>query len=354
LWAQTYPRDATPTNNLGIIYMYLGQLDKALPAAREALRLEPGSASAFANLATTYVSLSRLDEAKATAREAQAHNLAALSIHLILYVVDFLQHEAAGMEHEAAPLMGKPGYEDLMLYFESETAAYGGEFAKARELTQSAADSAQRVDDKEGAAGYKVEAAVREALAGNMALAKQAAQAALAFANGKGVEAYSAIALGLAGDSAQAERLAADLSKRFPEHTIVQTQYLPMIHAAVELQRGDAGKAVEALMAAAPYELGSQTKLPLCPVYLRGDAYLALKQAVAAAGEFQKILDHSGAVGNNVIGALAHLGLGRAYVLAGDSAKAKIAYQDFFALWKNADPAVPILLQAKAEYAKFQ
>jgi serine/threonine protein kinase/Flp pilus assembly protein TadD len=354
LWAQTYPRDATPTNNLGVIYMILGQLDKALPAAREALRLEPGSAAAYANLAAVYLSLNRLDEAKATAREAQAHNVDGPAIHLNLYGVDFLQHDAAGMERDAAALMGKAGYEDQIFFFDSDTAAYGGELAKARKLTQRAADSAQRADDKEQAAGYKEEAAVREALVGNMALAKQEAQAALALANSKDVEAYSAIALGLAGDSAQAERLAADLGKRFPEDTIVQSQYLPMIRAAAALESGDAGKAVEALAAAAPYELGPQTKLPLCPVYLRGDAYLAAKQGAAAAGEFQKILDHPGVVGNNVMGALAHLGLGRAYALAGDNAKAKTAYQDFFALWKNADPDIPILQQANAEYAKLK
>jgi hypothetical protein len=298
------------------------------------------------------MSLNRLDEAKATAREAQAHNLDGPSVHLNLYGVDFLQHDAAGMERETAALMGKPGWEDVMLYSEADTAAYGGEFAKARKLTERAADSAQRADDKEQAAGYNAGAAVREALVGNMALAKQDAQAALALATGKDVEGYSAIALGLAGDSAQAEHLAYDLGKRFLEDTFVQTQYLPMIHAALE--SGDAGKAVEALTAAAPYEMGAQTKLPLCPVYLRGDAYLALKQGAAAAGEFQKILDHPGVVGNNVMGALAHLGLGRAHALAGDNAKAKTAYQDFFALWKNADPDIPILQQANAEYAKLK
>ncbi len=161
----------------------------------------------------------------------------------------------------------------------------------------------------------------------------------------------------LAGDSAQAARLADDLGKRFPEDTIVQFDYLPMIHAAVALRSGDAGKAVEALAAAAPYELGASNPVvtfALYPVYLRGEAYLAAKQGAAAGAEFQKILDHPGVVGNEPIGAMAHLGLGRAYALAGDSAKAKTAYQDFFALWKNADPDIPILKQAKAEYAKLK
>jgi tetratricopeptide (TPR) repeat protein len=261
------------------------------------------------------------------------------------------------MGREAAALMGKPGWEDSMLYLESDVAAYGGEFAKARELTSRAVDSAQHANEKETAAGYKAEAAVREALVGNVALAKQSAQAALALANGKYVEAFSAIALGLAGDSAQATRLSGDLARRFSEDTVVQFESLPMIRATVALRNGD-GKAVDALAPAAPYELGQAVEpLPLnslYPIYLRGGAYLAAGQGAPAAIEFQKILDHPGAVLNEPIGALAHLGLGRAYALAGDSAKAKTAYQDFLALWKNADPDIPILRQAKAEYASLK
>jgi len=195
---------------------------------------------------------------------------------------------------------------------------------------------------------------VREALAGNMGLAKQQAQAALALSNGRDVEAVSAIALGLAGDAPQSTRLAEDLSKRFPENTIVQLEYVPMIHAAAALDSGSAAKALEALAPAAPYELGSTPLITLYPVYLRGEAYLAAHQGSAAAAEFQKILDHTGVVQNGPIGAWAHFGLARAYAISGDAAKAKVVYQDFFALWKNADPDVPVLKQAKAEYAKLQ
>jgi len=299
--------------------------------------------------------VNRLDEARATAQEAQAHNLDNPSIHLSLYGIDFLQHDAAGMEREAAGLMGKPGFEDGMLRNESDTAAYGGQFSKARELTRRASDSAQRADEKETAAGYEAEAAVREALVGNMSQAKQQAQAALALSTGRDVEAVSAIALGLAGDSAQATRLAADLAKGFPEDTIVRFDYLPMIHAAAALQSGSATKATEALAPAAPYELGSPAQtlsFALYSVYLRGEAYAAAHQGSAAVAEFQKILDHPGVVLNEPIGALAHLGLARAYGLSSDTAKAKSAYQDFFALWKAADADIPILKEAKAEYAK--
>jgi eukaryotic-like serine/threonine-protein kinase len=357
LWAQTYPRNDAPQINLHLIYLELGEYEKALPAIQEAVRLNPGDGNGYANLVWAYQLLDRLDEAKGTARQALDHKLDGPFLQQILYYVDFLQHDAPGMERVAAGLMEKPGWEDVILYLESDTAAYAGEFGKARELTRRAADSAQRADRKETAAGYKAEAAVREATVGNMAVAKQGAQAALALANGKDVEAYSAIALGLAGDSAQAARLADDLGKRFPEDTIVRFQYLAMIHAAVALRSSDSGKVVEALVSAAPYELGQDSlffTFALYPIYLRGEAYLSANRGTAAAAEFQKILDHPGAVVNEPIGALAHLGLGRAYALAGDNAKAKIAYQDFLALWKNADPDIPVLIRAKAEYVKLK
>ncbi len=366
LWAQTYPRDYTSRISLAVIYRELGEHEKALTAAQEALKLNSGSAIAYARLVFAYLTLNRLDEAKATAREAQAHNLDGPFIHQFLYMVDFLQHDAAGMEREADGLMGKPGFEDVMLYLESDTAANGGEFAKARELTRRAVESARRADELEEAEEYEAEAALREALVGNMALAKQEAEAALALANGKDGDAFSAIALALAGDSEQAARVAAELAKRFAEDTIVQFQYLPMIHAAVGLHSSDASKAADALASAAPYELG--LTLHLYPIYLRGQAYLAARQGrgflhlgqgrptsgAAAVVEFQKILGHPGVVGNDPIGALAHLDLGRAYALTGNGAKAKTAYQDFFALWQNADPDIPILQQAKAEYPKLK
>ncbi len=357
LWAQTYPRDAIPPVLLSAIYGGLGDFDKALSASQEALKVDPGSGIAYANLVGNYMNVNRLDEARTTAQEAQAHNLDNPSIHSYLYIIDFLQHDAAGMEREAATLMGKPGFEDAMLYTESDTAANAGQFAKARELTRRASESAQRADEKETAAGYEAEAAVREALVGNMSQAKQGAKASLALSTGKDVEALSAIALALADDSAQAMRMASDLAKRFPEDTIVQFDYLPMIHAAAARQAGSATKAIEAFAPAAPYELGSPAQsvaFALYPVYLRGEAYVAARQGSAAAAEFQKILDHPGVVTNESIGALAHLGLGRAYALSGDAAKAKGAYQDFLALWKDADPDIPILKEATAEYAKLQ
>jgi eukaryotic-like serine/threonine-protein kinase len=352
LWAQTYPRDETPQGVIFYAYMELGENEKALTAAQEGLKRDLPAALRYYKLVLAYRFLNRLDEAQAAAGEARAHHLDGPALQVALYVVDFLQQNTAAMQKIAAELMGKPGYEDEILYYESSTAAYGGEFGKARELMRRAVDSAQRADEKETAAGYESYAAWNEALAGNMALAKQEAQAALALARGRDVETQSAITLALTGEFEQAVRLAGDLGKRLPIDTLVQSLYLPMIHAAVALRSADGGKAVEALAAAAPYELGSETQLH--PAYLRGEAYLASGRGAPAEVQFQKILDHPGIVGNNPIGALAHLGLGRAYALAGDGVKAKAAYQDFFALWKDADPDIPILLQAKAEYAKLK
>ena len=309
------------------------------------------------NLAYSYQWIDQLDQAKATIREARARNVDSPWVPLVLYMVNFLQHEPAEMQQQVAAATGKPGVDDQILFLESETAAYHGELAKSRELARRASDSAMRGSEKEVAAEYRAHAAVREALAGDMASAKQDVQAALALSAGRQVEGCSAVALGLAGDSAQAERLAGDLSKRFSEDTVVKFNFLPMIQAATALHSGNAKQAIDALSAAAPYELGqtnSSFTFALYPVYLRGEAYLAAKQGAEAGSEFQKILDHASVVGNEPLAALAHLGLGRAYALTGDGAKSKGAYQEFLALWKDADPDVPILKQVKAEYARLR
>ena len=356
-WAQTYPRDEDPEVYLWFSYTAMGDYPKANGAALQALKLNPGSGNNVVNLAYTYQWIDQLDQAKATVNESRAHSIDSPWIPLVLYVVNFLQHDAAGMQKQVADATGKPGVDDQIIFLESETAAYNGEVAKSRELTRGAADSAQRASQKEAAAEYQSHAAVREALTGDMSSAKQDSQTALALAAGRHVEGFSAIALGLAGDSAQAERVAADLGKRFSEDTIVKFDYLPMIQAAIALHSGDGKRAIDALAASAPYELGETNPtftFALYPVYLRGEAYLATKQGAAAATEFQKISDHAGVVGNEPLAALAHLGLGRAYTLAGDNAKAKAAYQDFLTLWKGADPDIPILIAAKSEYAQLQ
>ncbi|MGC2329844.1 MAG: winged helix-turn-helix domain-containing protein [Candidatus Acidiferrales bacterium] len=367
LWEQLYPRDQFAVGNLGVVYSFLGEYDKALAAIQEAWKLNPGNALVYSNIVVTYLHLNRPDEAKATGLKANALHLDSTFLHANLYVVDFVQHDAAGMEKEAAELIGTPGWEDLMLYYQSDTAAYSGHFTQARELTRRAADSAQRADKKETAAAYEAEAAVREALVGNLDLAKRQAGNALALSNGKEVEALSATALGLAGDSVQTARLDRDLNSRFPQDTVVQSNLLPTIRLAAALRGGASSKLTEALSIATPYELGQTTNsvtFCLYPAYLRGEAFSAAHQGRRAAAEFQKILDHPGVVQNEPIGALAHLEIARGYALEARSAqgtdadaaraKARAAYQDFLKLWKDADPDIPILKQAKAEYAELK
>jgi tetratricopeptide (TPR) repeat protein len=355
LFAQTYSRDEDPRLYLWLVYTGLGDYEKAHRAAQDAFRINPASGNNLVNVMYADQWLNRVAEAKSTLQDAHSHNVDSPWVALVVYMLDFLQHDAVGMEQQASAAMGIPGVEDQMLFLQSETAAGGGEFTKARELTRRAVDSARRAQEKETAAEYQGHNAVREAIVGCSAVAKEDAQSAIAETNGKNAEGFSAIAFALTGDAANANRLIDDLGKRFSQDTIVRFEYLPMARAGLALTTGNAANAVAALMVASPYELGHTNNdftFALYPVYLRGESYLAAKDGSAAITEFQKILDHAGVVGNEPIGALAHLGLGRAYALSGDTAKAKTAYGDFFALWKNADPDVPILKEAKAEYAK--
>jgi DNA-binding winged helix-turn-helix (wHTH) protein len=354
LWLQVYPRDTIPMDNLCITYSLLGDHDKGLIYCKELFEFAEGAMS-YANLVNSYLCLNQLGPALATARKASAHNFDNPQIHVYLYAIDFLHRDGTGMEQESAGLMGKAGWEDIVLYSESETAAFHGQFARARALTIQAAGSAQKADKKEAAGAYLAESAVREALVGNAVLAEHQAKAALS--GERLATAMSAAALGMAGQAAQATRLAADLEERYPEDTVMHSNFLPTIRAAVAINRGDAKGAIQALQPALPNELGitaSFVTFRLYPVYMRGTADLLAKRGDEAAAEFQKILDHPGLVQNELIGALAHLGLGRAYALSHDMTKAKTEYQNFLLLWKDADPDVPVLKKAKAEYAKVQ
>jgi tetratricopeptide (TPR) repeat protein len=358
LWAQTYPRDWVPPDNLGGIYRILGQYDKRLAENRETLRLDASGVS-YAYLVYPYLNLNRLDEARAIAEEAQAKKLDSPLLRGALYLLAFLQNDAAGMAQQLAWSAGKPGIEEVLLSYEADTVAYSGRLGKAREFSRRAVASAERAEEKETAAGYEAEAALREALFGNATEARQRAASALALSAGRDVQYGAALALALAGDASRAQALADDLGKHFPEDTVVQFNYLPTLHAQLALRRNDSSKAITDLQSASPYELGSPISggafsPALYPVYVRGEAYLAEHQGSEAAAEFQKILDQRGVVLNEPIGALAHLGLARAYVTQGDSSKARAAYQDFFTLWKDADAGIPVLQQAKAEYAKLQ
>ena len=358
LWIQVYPRDAVAYGSLGSNYIVLGQYEKAATETREYLRLLPADTTGYVNLGLIYLALNRFDEARTTTEEALGRKLDGIQLHLNLYAVAFFQGNAAAMKQQADWAIGKPGAEDWMLSVESDTEAWSGRFGKARELSRQAVQSARRSDEKEPAALWQSNAAIREALFGNAAAARQNASAAVALAPGsRDAEAQSALAYALAGDAAHAQSLADVLANRFPQDTVVQSVWLPTIHARIEAGLKDAARSVELLQAAAPYELGgsgSEFISCLYPVYVRAQAYLTAHQDQLAAAEFQKILDHRGVLCNCATGSLARLGLGRAYAMQGDTAKAKAAYQDFLTLWKDADPDTPILIAAKAEYAKLK
>ena len=261
------------------------------------------------------------------------------------------------MEQQVAWAAGKPGTEDLLLSFQSDTEAYYGHLTRARDFSRRAVDSAVRADSKETAAIWQVNAALREAEFGNLETAKQDVAAALTLTPGRDVKMLGALALARSGETARAKTIVGELEKSYPSQTVLKVYWLPTIKAAIELNANNAAQSLVFLEAAAPFELGGPPQFQLgtlYPAYIRGQAQLMAHNGAAAATEFRKFLDHRGIVLNFPLGALAHLGLARAYALSGDAAKARTAYQDFFALWKDADPDIPILKEAKAEYAKIQ
>jgi tetratricopeptide (TPR) repeat protein/predicted Ser/Thr protein kinase len=356
LWQQTYPRDNLPYVELGCISVFLGSWEKALEEFRAALRLEPNNAANYLNLVIAYTVLNRLDEAEAVYKQAEERKLENEVLLQSRYWLAFLKGDAAQMAQFAAAAMGKPGAEDLLLATQADTEGWYGKLKNAHELTGRAMDSAQHNDAKESAAAYQAAAALREVESGNREQARAEANAALKLAPNRDVRAVAALALARAGDTAGAEKLAAELDKTFPLDTRAQRYWLPTIRAGVALERKDPNRAIELLKLASTIELASPTNLTifLCPAYLRGEAYLMLHDGNRAVAEFQKFIDHRGVVMNFPWGALARLGLARAYALQGDTAKARTAYQDFLTLWKDADPDTPILKQAKAEYAKLK
>ena len=330
----------------------MGQHDKALNQAKEALRRNSKSATNYDNLASAYLNLNRFEEARATLGQAEAKKIDSAVFRLNLYQLAFLQKDETKTLQQTAWAVGN-GNQDLevLLSYGADTAAFSGQLGKAREFSHGAVASAKQAGNKEAAASYEAKAAIREALFGNPSEARKQAASALALSTGRDVRSGVAIALAFAGGSALL--LADDLAKQFPEDTVVHFNYLPAIQAQLHLNHNHVSKAIEGLKAASPFELGN-VQFALYPVYVRGNAFLSASEGNQAAAEFQKILEWRGIVFSEPIGALAHLQIGRAYVLAGDKDKARVAYKDFLTLWKDADLDIPILKEAKAEYTKLQ
>jgi len=343
----------------------MGQFERAAAVTREALRLEPASILGYNNLGVAYFSMNRLDEAKSTLDEALARKLDGVYLRQSIYYLDFLRIDAPGMQQQFAWAMDKPGAEDILMSAESDTQADHGHLLKARQLSSQAEESAKKNDSKETAAFWQGNEALREVEFGNAADGLKQAREALALAPGRDVKVEAALALARGGDVVAAQKLVDALNQEFPLDTLMQNYWIPTVRAAIALQRHDSAQAIEILRVAVPYELADPPPFSsgtMYPAYLRGQAYLVLAQvtrsssenAQHAGAEFQKIIDHPGVIVNFPLSALSHLGLARARALSRDSAGARTAYQDFFALWKDADPDIPILKQAKTEYANLQ
>jgi eukaryotic-like serine/threonine-protein kinase len=360
-WAQTYPREALPHTQLsGYINKAAGQYEKAAAEARKAIELDPDFAFGYFNVAVNNVYLDHLGEAEKTLRRAAGRGLETDEFIMLEYDIDFLRGDQVGMEREVGRARGRSGGENWISNKEAFALAYSGHLQQARAMSRRAVDQARQAAQRERAGLWEAGAAVREALFGNASEARKRAMAALELSKDREVEYGAAFALARSGNLSQAQALANDLEKRFPEDTSIQFSYLPTLQAGLALNHGDVSKAIEVLQVAIPNELGAPRSSihglfgALYPVYVRGEAYLALHQGADSATEFRKILDHRGIVVSDPIGALAHWQLGRAYAMQGDTANAKAAYKDFLTLWKDADPDIPILKEAKAEYAKLQ
>ena len=351
LWTQTYPRDPRTCAHLTYVYRLLGRNDEALAASLDCIRLDPTTSPAYTTPILVYLRQGRLDQAAATIREVETRHLN-FPVPYPLYWIAFLRHDEAGMTKQAS-LLGPTGFA-----LESATAAYYGQLARSRDLGQRAIASATQAHAGENVAVLQAGLALNEALFGNFAEARSTTMKASKPPASWDAQSNAALALALAGEASEAQTVAADLSRRLPESTFVQFYYLPAVRAAIALHQGKPEEAIESLRAGASYELAvnevSSVAPAMIPVYIRGEAYLSAHQGAQAAVEFQKILDHPGLIFNFTIGALANLGLGRAYALQGDPVKAKAAYGDFLSLWKNADPDIPILKQAREEYSKLR
>jgi tetratricopeptide (TPR) repeat protein len=352
-WANTYPRETLPHTMLsGYVNKAAGRYEQAIVEARKAIELDPDFVIAYYNLGVNNVYLDRVEEAENVLGRAAGRGIEIDEFIMLEHDIAFLKGDQAGMERAVTRARERSGGDTWISNKEAYALAYSGQLKKARVLSQRATDQAMQESQSERAGLWQAGASLREAFFGNATQARQRATTALNHSNNREVAFGTALALAISGDAGRAQALADDMEKRFPEDTVVRFGYLPVLRARLALNQGNASQAIEVLQVTGPYELGASRFLfgALYPIYVRGEAHLAAHQGAEAAIEFQKILDHRGVVGSDPIGALAHLQLGRAFALVGDKTKAKTGYQDFFTLWKDADPDIPILKQARAEY----
>jgi len=350
VWKQTYPRDWVPYNNLNAIYSMLGNHEKALDEALEAVQLDPDNEDNYAALGETYIAIKRLDDAVAVFKLADERKLEGEGLLGGRLLLAWLKDDTKEIDRLLSSSASNLAAEETVLEWKGFTAGDYGKLTQARNLWQRAAAAAEHSKASERVALLQSNTALLEVYLGDIQQARLHANTAARLAANRDTLIRAARVLALAGDVRGTEKLFTELNQRFPLNTIVQRYWLPTIRAAMVLDRKNAQEAIEELSAVSPYEMGLLGHMEA--VWLRGQAYLMLRNGDAAVTEFQKILDHRGIVMLDPVGVLAHVGLGRAYALQGDTAKARAAYQDFLTLWKDADPDVPILQQAKAEYAR--
>jgi tetratricopeptide (TPR) repeat protein len=359
LWVQTYPRSASAHANLGTLYGGMGQYEKAVPESLEAIRLEPDAGSTYSNLILSYAALDRFDDAQKIYNLAISRKASDPIMNVNWFGVSFVLGDRAEMERLIAASAGQPEAEDNFLAAKSDTEAFFGHLNQAREFSRQAVASAVRSDQKETAAQWKLDEVITEAEFGNPEIARRDADLALAWSSNHDSQILAALAFARTGDSARAQTIANDLAKRYPLDTLVNEYWLPVIRAAIEIAHNNPGKALQFTEVAIPFELASPQTWsglggPLYPAYLRGQAFLMLGHGANAAMEYQKLVDHRGFMMACPLGPLARLGLARAFALQRDTDASRSAYQDFLSLWKDADSDIPILTQAKSEFAKLK
>ena len=353
-WKQTYPRDTVPWDNLALAYSSTGQHEKSVANALEAMRLDPNDRFAYQNLADAYERLGRYDESKAILDQAAARKLSSPLDFLARYDMAFLRGDQAGMQRAMEASKGST-FEPVMFLIKGNGECAGGRVNAARQAYVQAGILAQQIGMKELAAALKGIEAACDAEVGYREQGKQKAAEALTISDDQNSRGTAAGALARAGDSIRSQKIIDELARKYPTDTLLNSVWLPVTRASIQLQANQPGEAVDTLEAAAPYELGSPPGgATYWPMYIRAEAYLRLHNGAKAATEYRKILDRRGIDPTNFLYPLARLGSGRAYALQGDKTKAREAYQDFFAMWKDADPDVPILKEAKAEYAKLE
>jgi serine/threonine protein kinase/predicted Zn-dependent protease len=353
-WKQTYPRDTIPRDDLALLYATLGQHEKALANASEALQLDPKDPFAYQNVSSAYQYLNRYDEANAVAEQAIAQKAEAWSVHLTLFGNDFIRGDENAMQRELEHAAGRP-QEPILLLLQGESRCALGRVKEAREVYARALSAAQSRGYKEFGAGVLASEAACDAETGFVPETRKQTSAALARSDDADTRAAAAYLFASVGDAARAQKLIDDLAKEAPSDTVLNQVFLPCARAVLSLQHNQPSQAVAQTDSAIPYELGAGPRASgFAPNYVRGEAFLRAHDGAKAAAEFQKILDHRGVDPTGVLYSLAHVGLGRAYALQGDAPKAKAAYQDFFAVWKDADADVPVLKTAKAEYEKLK